>query len=73
MPHLPSRANGTGGINAGVAPFAETLKDAGTSFEYQLYQGAMHGFLNDTRPAYDVRAARDAFARLLEFLRQILA
>ena len=60
-------------INVGVASFAETLKDAGTSFEYQLYQGAMHGFFNDTRPAYDVRAARDSFARLLEFLRQTLA
>ena len=59
-------------ISDGVAPFAETLKDAGTSFEYQVYQGAMHGFFNDTRPAYDVRAARDSFARLLEFLRQVL-
>jgi dienelactone hydrolase len=33
----------------------------------------MHAFFNDTRPAYDVRAARDSFARLLAFLRQTLA
>jgi carboxymethylenebutenolidase len=60
-------------INATVTPFAETMKAAGTPFESQIYQGAMHGFFNDTRPAYDVRAARDSFARLLEFLRQVLA
>lgn len=59
--------------NAAVAPFADAMKAAGTPFESQIYQGAMHGFFNDTRAAYDVRAARDAFARLLEFLRQVLA
>lgn len=59
-------------INASVAPFAETMKASGASFESQIYEGAMHGFFNDTRPAYDVRAARDSFARLLEFLRQTL-
>jgi carboxymethylenebutenolidase len=59
-------------INASVPPFAETMKTTGTSFESQIYQGAMHGFFNDNRSAYDVRAARDSFARLLEFLRQVL-
>jgi carboxymethylenebutenolidase len=59
-------------INAGLASFAEGCKTGGSSFEYQLYQGAMQGFFNDTRAAYDVRAARDSFARLLEFLRQVL-
>jgi len=60
-------------ISAGVAAFAEVCKTTGTPFEYQIYQGVMHGFFDDTRAAYDVRAARDSFARLLEFLRQILA
>jgi len=37
-----------------------------------VYEGAMHAFFNDTRPSYEVNAARDSFARVLELLRRTL-
>ncbi len=55
-------------VNAGIPAFAEAMRAAGKSFEHRTYEGAKHAFFNDTRPAYDVRAARDSFARLLTFL-----
>lgn len=59
-------------VNAGLPAFAQAMAVAGKRFDYQVYQGAPHAFFNDTRPSYDVRAARDAYARLLEFLRLAL-
>jgi len=56
-------------INAGIPAFAEAMKEAGKSFEPNVYEGAPHAFFNDTRPSYHVEAARDAFAKLLTFLR----
>jgi carboxymethylenebutenolidase len=55
-------------INAGIPAFQEAMRMAGKSFEPHLYEGANHAFFNDTRPAYDVGASRDAWARLLAFL-----
>jgi carboxymethylenebutenolidase len=56
-------------VNAGIAAFAEGMRAVGLPFEWHVYEGAGHGFFNDTRPAYyDVGASRDAFARLLMFL-----
>jgi carboxymethylenebutenolidase len=56
-------------INAGIAAFEEGMRAAGQPFEWHVYEGAGHGFFNDTKPAcYDVGASRDAFARLLMFL-----
>ena len=56
-------------VNAGLPAFAEAMRANGKAFEYQVYEGAAHAFFNDTRPSYAVGAARDAYARLLEFLR----
>ena len=56
-------------INAGLPAFTEAMARAGKRFDPHVYEGAAHGFFNDTRPVYDVCAARDAFARLLAFLR----
>ena len=55
-------------INAGLPAFAEAMVREGKAFEHHVYPGAAHGFFNDTRPVYDVGAARAAFARLLAFL-----
>jgi carboxymethylenebutenolidase len=55
-------------INAGIPAFAEAMRAAGKRFEHRIYEGAPHAFFNDTRPSYEVRAARASFARLLEFL-----
>jgi carboxymethylenebutenolidase len=60
-------------INAGLPVFAEAMAAAGKDFEHHVYPGAPHSFFNDTGPAYRVAAARDSFARLLEFFRRHLA
>jgi carboxymethylenebutenolidase len=62
-----------GRVNAGLPAFAEAMAAAGKSFEYEVYDGAAHAFFNDTRPAYDVGAVRDSFARLLTFLNRTTA
>ncbi len=59
-------------ITDDVPAFAEAMRAAGKTFESQVYAGAQHAFFNDTRPSYEVRAARDAFARVLELLRRTL-
>jgi carboxymethylenebutenolidase len=56
-------------VNAGIAAFDEGMRAVGQPFEWHVYEGAGHGFFNDTKPAYyNVGASRDAFARLLMFL-----
>lgn len=55
-----------------VPAFAKALREAGKSFEYQIYDDAQHAFFNDTRPSYHVGAARDAFVRTLDFLQRVL-
>jgi carboxymethylenebutenolidase len=54
-------------INAGIPAFEEAMKKAGKSFEHRVYEGANHAFFNDDALSYDVKAARDSFARLLGF------
>jgi len=59
--------------SACIPGFAETMREAGKSFEYHIYEGAGRGFFCDTKPNYyDVRASRDAFARLLTFFLKTL-
>jgi carboxymethylenebutenolidase len=59
-------------VTDGVPAFAEGMRAAGRNFEFHVYDGAQHAFFNDTRPSYEVRAARDAYARVLELLRREL-
>jgi carboxymethylenebutenolidase len=59
-------------INGGVPAFAEAMKAAAKRFESRTYPGVQHAFFNDNRPAYDVRASRDAFARTLGIFREHL-
>ncbi|MCD1258415.1 dienelactone hydrolase family protein [Paenibacillus athensensis] len=44
------------------------LLAAGKSFRYHIYPDAQHAFFNDTRPTYNAEAAREAYARTLNFL-----
>lgn len=60
-------------ITPGVPALAEAMASAGKSFQHHVYPEAGHAFFNDGRPSYDVGAARDAFARVLAFLRDTLA
>jgi carboxymethylenebutenolidase len=56
-----------------VPAFAEAAQRAGVRFRYHVYPGAQHAFFNDTRPAvYHAEAARDAWPRVLAFLRESL-
>jgi carboxymethylenebutenolidase len=60
-------------INAGIPGLVAAMQKHGKAFEYHVYEGAGHAFFNDYRASYDVRAARDAFVRVLAFFRQHLA
>jgi carboxymethylenebutenolidase len=52
-----------------VPAFRDAMHKHGKRLEVVIYEGAEHAFFNDTRPTYDVDAARDSFARTLSFLR----
>jgi carboxymethylenebutenolidase len=59
-------------VNAGIPGFEEAMREAGKFFEHHVYKGANHGFFNDCSPIYDVKAARDSYARLLMFFMKAL-
>ena len=56
----------------GLPAFAAAMKEAGKSLEYTVYPNAQHAFFNDTRPSYQNKASRAAYARLLGFLQETL-
>jgi carboxymethylenebutenolidase len=60
------------GITSRVPEVAETIKKAGKSFDYKIYNGAAHAFFNDTGERYNADAAKDAWTRTLAFLRKNL-
>lgn len=60
-------------VNPGIPAFEKGMQEIGGDFEYHIYDGAGHSFFNDTGPAYEVKAARDSFARLLSFFSRTLA
>lgn len=59
-------------VTSGVPAFEEAMRKAGKSFEHHIYPGAMHAFFNDDGGAYDVRAVRDSFPRMLAFFQKHL-
>ena len=58
---------GTDGLNAGYPAYEEALKTAGVKYTIHRYEGASHGFNNDTTPRYDEKAATLAWSRTIEF------
>lgn len=51
-----------------VRELEAALRQAGKEAEIKIYEGAGHGFFNDTRPAsYNVAASADAWQRTLRF------
>ncbi len=54
-------------IIAGAPAFKEALTAAGVKFTAHVYEGAQHGFHNDTTPRYDETAAKLAWERTLAF------
>lgn len=59
-------------INAGWPAYEEALKAAGKTYEAHMYQGANHGFHNDTTPRYDEAAAKVAEERTIAFFKKYL-
>ncbi|MEO0912265.1 MAG: YghX family hydrolase [Pseudomonadota bacterium] len=52
-------------INAGWPAYEAALKEHGKTYEAHFYEGANHGFHNDTTPRYDEAAATLAWERTL--------
>jgi carboxymethylenebutenolidase len=60
-------------INAGIPAFEGALEQAGVEFKTYIYEGAQHGFNNDTSEArYHREAAELAWQRTIAFLKEKL-
>jgi carboxymethylenebutenolidase len=55
-----------------VAELEEALKAAGKTYEFHSYPGAGHAFFSTNRPAYNVDAAMDGWARIFDFFSRYL-
>jgi carboxymethylenebutenolidase len=59
-------------INAGIPGFEAALKKAGVDYRIHMYEGAKHGFFNDTSPRYHEAASKLAWKRTIEFFNKNL-
>jgi carboxymethylenebutenolidase len=60
-------------INAGYPEFEAALEAAGVAHTTHTYEGANHGFHNNSTPRYDEAAAELAWERTVEFFKQHLS
>ena len=60
------------GVDQGIPAFEAALKANNKKYEVFIYEGAQHGFHNDTTPRYDEAAAKLAWQRTLEFFNKTL-
>ncbi|SMX31769.1 YghX family hydrolase [Actibacterium lipolyticum] len=60
-------------VNAGWPDYEAALKANGKTYTAHIYDGANHGFHNDTTPRYDAEAAELAWERTLAFFAAHLA
>jgi carboxymethylenebutenolidase len=59
-------------ITSGWPAWEEALKANHINYTAYIYEGANHGFHNDTTPRYDEAAAKLAWSRTLEFFNKYL-
>ena len=59
-------------VNAGWPAYEAALKANDKTYTVHMYEGANHGFHNDTTPRYDEEAARLAWQRTLHFFAEHL-
>ena len=59
-------------INGGWPAYEEALKANHVTYTAYIYEGANHGFHNDTTPRYDEAAAKLAWQRTLDFFNKYL-
>jgi len=60
------------GTNAGWPAYETALKANHKTYQEFMYEGAQHGFHNDTTPRYDEAAAKLAWQRTLDFFNKTL-
>jgi carboxymethylenebutenolidase len=71
MLHYADPAKDTG-IGQRIPGYEAALKANGKNYKLFIYEGANHGFHNDTTPRYDEAAAKLAWQRTLDFFNQNL-
>jgi carboxymethylenebutenolidase len=54
-------------VNAGWPAYETALEAAGIPYTMHMYEGAQHGFNNDTTPRYDEKSATLAWERTVAF------
>jgi carboxymethylenebutenolidase len=60
-------------VNAGIPAYEEALKNSKIDYQLFMYEGAQHGFHNDTGPTrYNEAAAKLAWSRTIEFFKEKL-
>jgi carboxymethylenebutenolidase len=59
-------------VNEGWPAYEEALKSNHVRYTAYMYEGANHGFHNDTTPRYDEAAAKLAWQRTLDFFNKYL-
>jgi len=59
-------------IMAGAPAYEAALKENGKKYQAFVYEGANHGFHNDTTPRYDKVAAELAWKRTIDFFKENL-
>lgn len=59
-------------VNAGWPAYKEALDAAGKTYEAHIYEGANHGFHNDSTPRYDAEAAELAWSRTIDWFNRYL-
>jgi carboxymethylenebutenolidase len=59
-------------INAGWPAYEEALKANHVNYQAFIYEGANHGFHNDTTPRYDEKQAKLAWQRTVDFFNKNL-
>jgi carboxymethylenebutenolidase len=59
-------------INAGIPEFEAALKKASVEHEIYIYDGAKHGFLNNTKKWYNEEAAKLAWKRTIDYFKKKL-
>jgi carboxymethylenebutenolidase len=60
------------GVNQGWPAYEAALKANNKKYEAYVYEGAQHGFHNDSTPRYDEAAAKLAWQRTLDFFNKNL-
>lgn len=59
-------------VNATIEPASEEVKKLGKTYEYEMYEGAGHGFLRQQtgREGANLKATQQAWPRMLSFLKK---